>query len=312
MKSSIPTRIHWITGTYLVAGLFLWCVWLATGNEAWIRYFFDYAGSLFFVGIAGLELYFGVLSCLQFAPGEPLRRAWGLIAAGSVCRLAGLIAIHFLGGNPSLASQVWLMDFIPAQSSLSLRKLGLALSGPVHMMLLAGGLFQVLRVYRRMGLATRLKLMDRLLLTLVFAFTLRQGYEVVASLYGSTAPFTLYQFLSWITNPLLSLLLLEAVLIRRYVIHMGRSLIARCWGAYAYAIFATSLGNMGMWAASHQYIPWPLSSVSWYVWFIVSAAFALGPAYQIEAFRRANKPVQVVPPNDLSASPNAKTRAARM
>jgi len=31
-------------------------------------------------------------------------------------------------------------------------------------------------------------------------------------------------------------------------------------------------------------------------------------AYQIEAFRRANKPVQVVPPNDL----NAKTRAARM
>lgn len=48
--------IGWITGVYLSVGLSLWFVWLVTQDERWIRSFFDYAGALFFVGMAGNSL----------------------------------------------------------------------------------------------------------------------------------------------------------------------------------------------------------------------------------------------------------------
>ncbi|MEW5974805.1 MAG: hypothetical protein AB1898_03250 [Acidobacteriota bacterium] len=36
-------------------------------------------------------------------------------------------------------------------------------------------------------------------------------------------------------------------------------------------------------------IPWSWSSIAWYVWFVSSTAYALGPAYQLEAMRRARQ-----------------------
>ncbi len=296
LKFSIPNLILWLTGCFLVIGFALWSVWLATDNEAWIRYFFDYASALFFVGMGGAEFYLSLLCCLQFSSGEVLRRAWQFIVMGSACRFAGLIIAHLYGIHSYLNPDVWLRN-LDSKQTLSLRRLGLAVSGPVSMILLAAGLFHVLRVYRRLGLAPRLKKVDHVLLVLVFSFTLCQGFDVLHSLSGMHESATIYHVLNWVTDPLLSLLLLEAVLIRRYVTHMGPGLIARCWGAYTKAIFATSLGSMSMWAISHEIIPWPLNSVTWYIWFVVSAAFALGPAYQVEAFRRAQE----------RASPNPQT-----
>jgi len=84
---------------------------------------------------------------------------------------------------------------------------------------------------------------------------------------------------------LLIVLLIEVICIRRSLLGMEWGLIARCWAAFAAAIALTALGNIGIWATWTGYLPWPWSSMVWYVWFLVSGAFALGPAYQVQAFR---------------------------
>ena len=33
-------------------------------------------------------------------------------------------------------------------------------------------------------------------------------------------------------------------------------------------------------------IPWPVSSMTWYIWYPATAAYTLGPAYQVEAAAR--------------------------
>ena len=55
--------------------------------------------------------------------------------------------------------------------------------------------------------------------------------------------------------------------------------------AFAAAIALTALGDIGIWATWNGYLPWPWSSMGWYVWFLASGAYALGPAYQVHAFR---------------------------
>ncbi len=283
----------WVTAGHLVVGLTLWAIWLATQNEAWIRYFFDCQSPVFFLSFAALELYFGVVSWMHFSPGEPLRPAWLLIVLGSICRLTGLIIAHVHSVNSFLNPYHLLGDVVTGSMAADLRQLGLAISGPVHMILLASGLLLVVSAYRKLGLATRLRFIDHVLLGLVVAYTVRQGYEVVRWAGQSRGPITVFDTLHWVTDPLLSLLLLQAILLRRYVISMGWGLIGKCWGAFTVAIFATSLGNMGMWAASYEYIPWPLNSVTWYIWYVASAAYTLGPAYQVEAILRAKEQLEM-------------------
>ena len=308
-KAAPANPIWWITGCYLAVGLCLWFIWIATQQEVWIRFFFDHAGALFFVGMAGVEFCLGVLCYRQFSAGEPLRRAWLLISIGSACRLIGMVTAHILGAQSFLNPYLWHRPSA-GDAVASFRRMGLAMSGPIHMMLLAAGLFQVLLVYRRVGLAARLRGVDWILLAVVVSFTCGQGYEVLVSR-SSSRPLTVYAVLNWMTDPLLSFLLMEAILIRRYVLHMGRGLIAQCWGAYTKAIFATSLGSIGMWAMNYQHIPLPLSSLTWYVWFVVSAAFAVGPAFQLQAIRRANERAHLDQPPvaHLGSKATAHTRA---
>ena len=103
---------------------------------------------------------------------------------------------------------------------------------------------------------------------------------------------TLTAVLNWITDPLLSCLLVEAVLVRRAVVGMGWGLISKSWGAYTAAIFLTSLAHMLMWADSYGYIRWQVGAIAWYLWFVVTAAYALGPAYQLQASVRAKQQLQ--------------------
>ncbi len=120
------------------------------------------------------------------------------------------------------------------------------------MIVLACGLLIVLRVYKRIGLRRQaFGLLDWVLLAVVFAYTARHIYEVLG-LIGSTA--SAYRVVGWSSDPLLSILLLEAVLLRRSVAASGGGLVAHCWGAFCAAIFLTSLGDMGIWAAAQGYL----------------------------------------------------------
>jgi hypothetical protein len=151
------------------------------------------------------------------------------------------------------------------------------------MAILACGLLLVLQLYRGLGLLGKLRGWDWSILGLVSAYSVFVAYTVVRSRALASGPAGIVDYLHWSGDPLLCLLLFASVWIRRTLVDMGWGFVSKCWGSFVAAIFLTSLGSMGNWAAAYGYIPWPESSVTWYVWYLASAAFALAPAFQVEA-----------------------------
>ena len=93
--------------------------------------------------------------------------------------------------------------------------------------------------------------------------------------------------------PLLCILLCEAVLVGRVALNNGWGLIAKCWGVYGAAILGTALGNLGVWAVSFGYGSGLLLPLVWFLWTMTAAAFALGPAYQMEGSMRAKEQLKL-------------------
>jgi hypothetical protein len=285
----------WTTGAHLAIGIACLLAWFQSGADWWLDYYFHYQGAMFFVCVGFVDLMLCWKAWSQFEPDETLRSAWLLIALASLYRVAGylfsqILSVDSLINPHRLFSASW-----DSGLAITFRQYGMIVSGPLQMAVLAWGLFIVLRTYRRLGILGRLKSIDLLLIAAVSVFTLRQLYEINLWLQATGRPDSLYKVLGWASDPLLSILLVEAILIRRAVLETGWGLIAKCWGALMVAIVITSLGDVGLWATSHNYIPWPFETVTWYVWYPASAAFALAPAYQLEAVHRAcnESPVSV-------------------
>jgi hypothetical protein len=231
--------------SFLGLGIAGFLVWLRTGDPGWLDVFFRSPGTFAALGLAAIELWFSLQVLRQFERGEPLRPAWFLISGSAVANLTGV----------SLAA--------PGRDA------AMVLSGAVRFALLAAGLYQVLRVYRRFGFLTRLRAFDWALLTIPAAYAVYRivNFELSAR---------------WAVDPLLACLLAEALLLFRSVRGMGQSWISRCWGSYSSGIFLTSVGNIGLWLAGPM-----LGSLTWYAWLPAAAAFAVAPAYQLEAIRYA-------------------------
>jgi hypothetical protein len=284
----IPKLILFATGTHLAIAGFTWTEWLLTGNDTWINTFFQYQGKLFFLVFSGLEAGLSFYIWRHFFRGDALRQAWLMISLSGCAHLVGSILTNLLGTNPTVTPNVQVYAlWLGADLSEKLYRYGTVIGGPLQMLLLAIGLYLVIRLYKRLGMLARLSRVDYILFGIVLLYTLRFVFEVVKWNLESTDPVTVTKIITWTSDPLLSLLLLEAIFLRRSVISMGGGLIAKCWGAFTAGIFLTSLGDMGLWAISHGFLSWPTSSLTWYIWFLASAAYTLGPAYQVEALRRA-------------------------
>ena len=89
-----------------------------------------------------------------------------------------------------------------------------------------------------------------------------------------------------VNDPLLLVLLIEAALIHRAALGMGWGLVNRCWGAFVAAILLTCAGDIIAWANAYVPLPWQVNALSWHIWFVAGAAFALGPAHQLQAVQR--------------------------
>jgi hypothetical protein len=290
LRITLPGFILCATGAHLAIACFLHVRWLMTGEVRWLTPLFQSQSAFFLTAFCGLELGLSYVAWRQFARDDELKQAWLMIMLAALCHLAGTVLTHLLGSEPALAgSRDPVIAVADQNTAVLLHQCGSVIGSPLHLLLLGGGLFCVLRVYLNLGLLSKLQTTDYALLGIVFAYTLRFLYEVLAWYMSDTDQLTFARVINWANDPLLSVLLLEAVFIRRAVIGMGRSLIAACWGAFVAAVFLTSLGNMGLWVTRHGWLKWPLSSVTWYVWFFASAAFALGPAFQVEASLRAKK-----------------------
>jgi len=256
---------------FVALGVTAAAVWVVTGDPSWVGGFVRLPGTLAAVGLASIELWCSLRVIREFAPGEALRPAWMLIASSAVCNLASALLSEGLGERP--------------QANL-LANLGLTLGGTFRFALLAAGLYYALKVYRQSGFLERLRVFDWLLLAIPAGYVLRNTGELAMAARLGRRP-EIWAALRWLVDPLLCLLLWQSLLLFRSVRKMGPGWISRCWGSYSTGIFLTSLGNIGLWAAGNGYLPRQVLSLTWYAWLPAAAAFALAPAYQLEAIRDA-------------------------
>lgn len=287
LSRSLSSFLLLATVVHLSVATLIHTAWLITGNAAWLHYFFRYQSPVFLISFSLVEFSLSIVAWRQFSRGQSLRMAWMLISLAAACHLLGALLTQLLSVdsylNPLFAFEFgW---YMPARSFLL--ALGRAIGGPLHMTILAGGLIMVLRLYRKLGMLGKLKGLDWGLLGIVSAYTLFVAYTVIRSRINSSSAAGIVDYLNWLGDPLLCLLLFESIWIRRSLVEMGWGFVSKCWGSFVAAIFLTSLGSMGHWATAYAYVPWPESSVTWYVWYLASAAFALGPTYQVEASRTA-------------------------
>lgn len=265
-----------ITAVQLAVGTASVVRWSLFGRSDWVAWFFNYQSPAFFVGMNALTLVLSLAAWKQFSPGQSLRSAWLLLSFAATFRLLGSVfkelLDHHVWGRPVLSTFE--------------RQAGWTAEGPLSMVVLAVALFIILRLYKRLGLLAKLTAFDHALLGVVTAYSLHVAYTIVQIQIHSHSRITIDGVLHWCGDPLICVLLFEAVFIRRAVVDMGWGLIARCWGAFVAAIFLTSVGSMGQWAVDFGYIRGAAVAITWLMWYPVAAAYALGPAYQVQAIRR--------------------------
>ncbi len=284
----LPRIILLTTVALLATGFAAGVAWWQTGNPVWIRFVFSYPGALFFVATSAVQLWLSFRCARLFSVGDLLRPAWVLIALSALARLAGDIIRLF-----AMTSRLNPLLLFPGEFTRAVMVKAAEygpLLNPVYMLFLAFGLLYVLRACRQNGIVGRLAGADIVLIGLVVAYTVNFFAGAVFAP-GVAAPGrTVQKILSWTSDPLLCILLFQAILIRRSASNMGWGLIARCWLSFTAAIFATSVGDIGLWAWSRGYLPHSLQAASWFVWFLASAAYAVGPAYQLRAMLHATVP----------------------
>lgn len=268
-----------ILALHLALGAVAYARFLSSGHYAPLNLYFSVEGSLFFLLMTAAECSLAFVCRSWFDADEPMRLAWGMIAYAALARFAGTLLRVLSDGNLPWSSLHWLNPR-PLGPFDGLNEIGTIVGGPLAMAFLAVGLGRVLRVQRRFHLTGGLTRGDQALLVLIVAFTISQ-IAVIVPLVGQHP--RLGTVLLWPSDPLLSLLLVQAVLVRRSVQRMGQGLVAQCWGMYVVGIVVTSAGDAAIWAGSRGLLSEPLTVLSWYIWFVAAVAFASAPAYQLAA-----------------------------
>jgi hypothetical protein len=280
---ALPNSILLVSSIHLGIGLLLWFAWQLGGSVDWVLQYFRWAGAFFLVGTAAVELGLTLFIRSRFGPGEPLSPAWTLLMLAAGARLVGHSAAHLLAFDSGTGA---LGGFLSATVAAELRKIGLLIGGPMHMLLLAFGFGFVLAAYRKAEMLGRFRFLDWMILAggVFFSLHLVSDWPLWQ---GQASKIEILARIQWSSDPLLALLLGEALLLRRSALRLGGGLIADCWSGYAVAAIFTLLGDVGLWLFNYSYLPWPLSSIVWYIWIPAAAAFAFAPACQAAAMLRA-------------------------
>ncbi len=287
--SRLPySRLILAVGTLQIAcGVVLHVMWVSTGNWAWLRYYFDYQGNIYFIALDVFQFWLCLVAWKQFRQKDSLRSAWFAIALAMGFELAGNLLKHWLCVDTYINPLHYLWGAWNTSAVNIMQVIGSAIAGPVFMVALALGLLRGLRYYKKIGMLGKLKPLDFFLVGCVGIYGLYVIATVVEVSVRHPSDIRIGWVLTWPNDLLLALLLLEAILLMRTAFEMGPGYIVRAWGAFAAAIFLTSVESFGQWMVAYGHFPYPENSVLWYVWFIWAAAFALGPAYQVDAIRIA-------------------------
>ncbi|MCX6632804.1 MAG: hypothetical protein NTW28_34830 [Candidatus Solibacter sp.] len=293
-----PRWIFVFLGAYLAVHLFALYLWNAAGQAFPLQGTSDNTSALSVTGMAGLDLWLCLVVLRSFPAGAPLRPAWMLITLAAAARAGSDLLAQTLGTNWLLNPLVW-AGHAKSGSIEQIRHAALIGGGPVRLALLAGGMLAVLRILRKFGFWVRPSATDWAMCGIVCLFTLcRFGEAGAASLAGREI--SLENWISLAGLPILCVLFLEAMLLRRSVARMGNGLIARGWFALVCGILLTGAGEVALWVIPHYSQTLPLAMFGALIHLPIAAAFALAPAYQLAAQRRAMRPASN-PPADLAA-----------
>lgn len=272
-----------VTVSYLTIGVLALAAWWIDGDLDWLVKFFQAPGAAILIWLAALELWLAVSVIEYYSPDDLLRPAWTLIACSAAVQLCGMVFSQVIGvksaGNPLLV-----LTGLPDSSFALAKHLGLAIGGTLRFGLLSAGLWFALKAYRQSGMLAKLALIDWAVLATFAGYLARNVWDVARAFRAGIRP-DIWHVLSWPVDPLLWLLLAEALLLFRSARQMEPGLIGLCWKAAAMGVFLTALGDIGMWASDYGYLRWPWNSLTWYLWIPAAAAFARAPALQLEVIR---------------------------
>jgi hypothetical protein len=294
---SAPRWIVLFLSAYVTVNLFVLYLWNAAGQVFSVQGTSDSTSALSVTGMAAVDLWLCLMVLRSFPAGAPLRSTWMLLTFAAAARAASGVLTEFLGTNWLLNPLVWsaqpksgLIDQIRHSASIA--------GGPVRLALLAAAMLAALRILRKFGFWVRPTVGDWAVSGVVCMVTLaRFGEACAASLAGR--PIGQESWISLAGLPILCVLSLEAMLLRRSVARMGNGLIARCWIALGYGILLTVAGEVALWVLPHYSQTLPLAVFRTLMPLTIGSVFALVPAYQLVAQRRAIRPAGS-PPEDLS------------
>ena len=282
-RTSLVTKI---TAAYLAIGTVTLIVWRITGNARWASVFFPLPGGLVIMYMAIVGLWLGIQVTAYFGPGEALRKAWTLIVLSNILMFASAALVQLLRADFPLYP--FLLAPGGGERALSVARLnGLTVGGPIRFTLIATGLFFVLKAYRQSGLLARLRAFDWLLLAVMALYVGRNLMAIATMVKGQPASPRFWQMVGWPVEPLLWVLVAEALLLFRSAQQMEAGSIGRCWKALALGIFLTAASDIGIWAANYGYLEGHWRALIFYAWVPAGAAFARAPALQLEAIRAA-------------------------
>jgi hypothetical protein len=287
-----PLHLAVIAIAVFALGVLSALLWMITGDAGWTINFFRYPSAWFLVFTCAVQLYLSHSVWKSFESGEPLELAWFLLTMAATVRFIGTSISQL--GRPIIEQYQWLDPIV-------VRDMGIVLSSPLMFLLLGSGLAIVLKVYRQLGLLRTLGGIDYFLIALSVLFCLHQAKEVIDWLPDLKRRFNVFAMLNWASDPLLSLLLVESIVLWRAGRHLAGGYIGHCYGAFAMAVMLTSLGNVGIWIEAWGYIAWPYRAVVWYIWIPAAACFAIAPAYMMQAIRsalrHAPRPAKILNPD---------------
>lgn len=274
-----------VTGTIAyLAGAVVISLFESTPDLRWLVFYTRVAGTLLLALFTAAAVAFSYRVTHAFSPGEPLLPGWRLIALSAALDLVATLLVQVLGTesilNPLTGRAWW-----PRLAS-DVRAWGLFLGGPCRFAFLSAGLLFALEVYRRSGLLGRLMIRDRIVLALMTVYVLTEAWAVVVAIQHGKRP-ELWEVLHYPTDPLLLVLLGQAMLLHRSAAEMGAGWVGSCWNAFGGAIVLTVAGDLLDLAANYSYIPWPWSAIGWFIWIPAAAVFAAAPTYQLQAIELA-------------------------
>ena len=270
---SAPRWILLFLGAYLASGILAVYVLSAAGQMFSIQGSSGSTSALSVTAMAAVDLWLCLVVLRNFPAGAPLRSAWLPITLAAGLRVVSGVVGSLAGSGAPVV---------------------LAAGGPVQLALLAAGIFMLLRVLRRFGCWRGPGAADWAVSGIALLFTFCRLGEVAGE-WLAGRPIPVENWISLAGLPILCVLFLEAMLLRQSVVRMGNGLIARGWVALVCGILLTGAGEVTLWAIPHYSQTLPLAMFGAVIRLPIAAAFALAPAYQIAAQRRATKPANGQP-----------------